>query len=170
MHRHPQRQKKIIGEGTGMAIISRISLIEQQEKHVMSIRTTIHFDNYPNTARQAYARIMEYAEQRGILLSGGPYVCYHNTDLANLDVEIGFPVARPVSGGNDIVCYTIPVQKAVSGIFLGAYEDTDPLMMEMMQWIQEHGHKQQGRIFNYYLNDQDRAASELLTQIVIPVK
>lgn len=153
-----------------MPIISKISLFEQPEQHVLSIRTTIHFNDYPNTAVQAYKKIMEYAECNGLLLSSGPFVCYHNDDLENLDVEMGFPVAKPVSGNDDIAGYTIPVQKVVSGIFLGAYEDTDSLMIEIMQWIKEHGYEQQGKIYNYYLNDDNRNASELLTQIVIPIK
>lgn len=153
-----------------MAIISKINLFEQPEQHVLSIRTTINFNDYPDTAEQAYQKIMEYAAQNGLLLSSGPFVCYHNDNLENLDVEMGFPVARPVSGNDDIAGYTIPVQKSVSGIFLGAYEDTDPLMFEIMQWIIAHGYEPQGKIYNYYLNDDDRNASELLTQIVVPIK
>jgi effector-binding domain-containing protein len=153
-----------------MAIISEISLIEQPEQHVLSIRTNIPFCEYPNTAKQAYKRIMEYASLNGLLFSDGPFVCYHNADLENLDVEMGFPVAKPVSGNHDIVGYTIPVQKAVSGIFLGAYEETDSLMYEMMLWITKHGYEQQGRVFNYYLNEDSREVNELLTQIVIPIK
>ncbi len=83
---------------------------------------------------------------------------------------MGFPVAKPVLGNDDIAGYTIPVQKAVTSIFLGAYEDTDPLMYEIMQWIKKHGYEQQGKIYNYYLNDEDRNANELLTQIVVPIK
>lgn len=157
-------------EVMGMAIISKISLFEQPEQHVLSIRTTINFNDYQNTAEHVYKKIMEYTAFNGLLLSGGPFVCYHNADLENLDVEMGFPVARSVSGNDDIAGYTIPVQKAVSGIFLGAYEDTDPLMIEIMQWIIEHGYEQQGKIYNYYLNDDNRNASELLTQIVVPIK
>lgn len=153
-----------------MAIVSKINLIEQPEQHVLSIRTTIHFNDYPNTAEQAYNKIMEYAALNEFLLSGGPFVCYHNTDLENLDVEMGFPVSKPLTGNDDITGYTIPVQKAVSGIFLGAYEDTDPLMFEIIKWINEHGYEQQGKIYNYYLNDDNRDASELLTQIVVPIK
>jgi len=152
-----------------MATISKISLFEQPEQHVLSIRTTINFNDYPGTAKQAYNKIMEYAEHNDLLLSGGPFVCYHNDNLENLDVEMGFPVARLTSGNGDIAGYTIPVQKVVSGIFLGAYEDTDPLMFEIMNWIIEHGYKHKGKIYNYYLNDDDRNASELLTQIVVPV-
>ncbi len=153
-----------------MPIISKINLLEQPEQHVLSIRSMIHLNDYPNTAKQAYEVIMEYAVCKGQLLSGGPFVCYHNADLENLDVEMGFPVARAVLGDNSITGYTIPAQKAVSGIFLGAYEDTDPLMFEIIQWIKAHGYKQQGKVFNYYLNDDSRNESELLTQIVVPIK
>jgi effector-binding domain-containing protein len=153
-----------------MSIISKINLLEQPQQHVLSVRTVINFSDYSNAAKQAYKNIMEYAEHNSLLLSGGPFVCYHNTDLANLDVEMGFPVAKPVPGNDGIKGHTIPAQKAVAGIFLGAYEKTDPLMYEIMQWIKEHGYEQQGKIYYYYLNDDDRNTNELLTQIVVPIK
>jgi len=153
-----------------MAMISKINLLEQPEQHILAIRTTIHFNDFPSVVRKAYDKIMEYAARNNMLFSGGPFVCYHNADLESLDVEMGFPIAKSVSGTDNIVGRTIPVQKAVSGIFLGPYTDTDPLMMEMMKWITEHGYEQQGQIFNYYLNDEDRPAAELLTKIIIPIK
>jgi effector-binding domain-containing protein len=153
-----------------MAIISKMNLLEQPEQNVLSIRTVINFSDYSNTAKKAYKNIMEYTALNGLLLSGGPFVCYHNTDLTNLDVEMGFPVAKPVSGNDDIEGHTIPAQKVVAGIFLGAYEETDPLMFEIIQWINEHGYEQQGKIYYYYLNDDDRNAEELLTQIMVPIK
>lgn len=153
-----------------MAIISKISLFEQPEQHVLSIRTTIHFDDYARIAGRAYENIMAYVNRKGLMVSNGPYVCYHNTDLENLEVEMGFPVAKVVSGEGEIVGYTIPREKVVSGIFLGAYTDTDPLMMDIIQWIAEHGYEQQGKIYNYYLNEEDRSESELLTRVVVVIK
>lgn len=153
-----------------MASISKINLVEQAEQHVLSIRTLINFNEYPDTAMQAYSKVMEYAKSKDLLFSGVPFVCYHNADLEHLDVEMGFPVAKPIPGKDDIAGYTIPVQKAVSGLFLGAYEASDPLMFEIMNWIKEHGYEQQGEIYNYYLNDTDRSIEELLTQIVVPIK
>ena len=153
-----------------MAIISKVNLIEQQEHHVLSIRTNINFNDFANIAKESYKKIQDYTERNNLLLAGGSYVCYHNSDLENLDVELGFPVARSVDGKDDIIGHTIPVQKGVSGIFLGAYEDTDPLMYSIIQWINKHGYELQGDIYNYYLNDEDRSPSELLTQIVVPIK
>ncbi|WP_198135362.1 hypothetical protein [Alkaliphilus metalliredigens] len=42
-----------------MSIISKINLLEQPEQYVLSIRTTIHFNDYPNTAKEAYKKIMK---------------------------------------------------------------------------------------------------------------
>lgn len=153
-----------------MAIISKNGLLELPEQHVLSIRTTIHFDDYARIAGQAYEKIMAYTDRKGLLVSGGPYVCYHNTDLENLDVEMGFPVAKVVLGEGEIVGYTIPREKVVSGVFLGAYADTDPMMMDIIQWIAEHGYEQQGKIYNYYLNEDDRSESELFTRVVVVIK
>lgn len=152
-----------------MPIISKINLYEQTAHYVLSVRTTINFIDYPKTAAQAYTKIMEYATQNNLLLSDGPFVCYRNADLENLDVEMGFPVPRLIPGNGEITCHAIPAQKVASGIFLGAYEESDPLMMNIMQWIEGHDYKQQGEIYHYYLNDENRPSNELLTRISIPV-
>lgn len=153
-----------------MATISKINIFEQSEQHVLSIRSTIHFDSYQKTTEQAYRKIKEFAEHRELLFSGCPFACFHNANLENLDVEMGFPIAKSITGNGEILERIIPAQKAVSGIFLGAYEDTDPLMIEIIQWIKENDYEQQGEIYYYYLNDESRPACELLTQIVVPIK
>ncbi len=153
-----------------MSIISKIGLIEQPKQYVLSVTKTINFNDYPQIANETFSCISDYASHNQLLFSGCPFVCYHNADLENLRVQIGFPVAKPISGDGNITGYIIPPQKAVSGIFLGPYEETDPLMLEIMQWIAERGLEQKGTIYNYFLNDADRPTSELLTQIVIPVK
>ncbi len=153
-----------------MPIVSEINLLEEPEQQVLSIRTVISFSVYPETAGKAYRKIIDYAQRSGILFSGTPFVCYHNSDLEHLDVEIGFPIATAVQSNEEIQLRVIPAQKTMSGIFLGAYEETDCLMLEIFRWISEHGYEQQGRIYHHYLNDQNRSVSELLTRIAIPVK
>jgi effector-binding domain-containing protein len=153
-----------------MAKISKIVLLEQPEQRVLSIRTTINMNDLSNVAEQAYDKIIEYLTQIGELTGGAPYVCYYNEDLENLDVEIGFPVAKTFQGTNEIAAHTIPVQKVLAGIHLGAYVDSDPLFYEMMQWLNDNGYQTQGTIYNYYLNDSNRPENELLTKIVIPIK
>ena len=52
-------------------------------------------ESLPQVVGQAYGAIMEYAGQLGVQPSGAPFVAYYNMDLADLDMEIGFPF-----GGN----------------------------------------------------------------------
>ncbi len=154
-----------------MTIVTKIQLFNQTEQHVLSIRNRIDFSNYAAITKPAFAKIMAYAEMRNLLFSDGPFVCFHNADLENLDVEMGFPLAKPATGAGEITGYTIPARRMAAGIFLGAYEETDELLIAIMQWLCEHGFEQTGPIYHYFLNDEEgRVKSELLTRIVIPVK
>ncbi|MNZ97258.1 Bacterial transcription activator, effector binding domain [compost metagenome] len=99
-----------------------------------------------------------------------PFVCYYNMEMENLDVEIGFPVAKPLSGDNDIKPGIIPSQTVITSIHMGAYADAEPLYIEMEEWISENGYEAQGHVYEYYLNDPFRPEDELLTKIVMPVK
>lgn len=154
-----------------MPVISGISLFEIPERHILSQRIIINFGDFPDSAGKIYAEIMKFAGENGLLFSGPPFVCYHNEDLENLDVELGFPTAKLVDTGHDRICgRTLPAGKVVSGIYLGPYEETDPLMMSIFEWISKNGYEQQGRIYNYYLNESDRPENELLTQIIVPVE
>ncbi len=153
-----------------MAKISTIILMEQPEQQVMSIRTTINMKDLADVAGQIYGKIMAHLAKTGELAAGAPFTCYYNDDLNNLDVEMGFPVARSLQGNDEITARTIPAQRVITGLDLGPYRESDPLFFEMMKWLKDNEYEAQGTIYNYYLNDQNRPESELLTKIVIPVK
>lgn len=154
-----------------MSRISSITLTEQSEQHVLTIRATIDFmKEFSDFCGQSFGKIIEYLNHIGELLGDAPIVCFHNMDLERLDVEVGFPVAKPINGNGDIKANTIPAQKVVSAIDLGPYEKQDPTLEEIFAWIQNNGYEMQGKIYYYYLNDTERTESEYLTRMVIPIK
>jgi len=127
-------------------------------------------EEFSDFAGYSFDKITKYLNSLNELSSGAPIVCFHNMDLKNLDVEIGFPVASPVSGKDDIDANTIPMQKVVSAIDLGPYEKQDPTLQELFAWIQSNGYEMKGEIYYQYLNDTERPESELLTMMILPVK
>ncbi len=154
-----------------MTRISTITLTEQPEQHVLTIRTTIDFmKDFEGFCEQAYSKIIDYLNQIDILLGGEPFVCFHNTDLENLDVEVGFPVAKYVDGIDEIKATILPSQKVVSAIDLGPYEKQDPTLEEIFAWIEKNHHEVKNKIYYYYLNDTKRSSSDFLTRMVVPVK
>jgi effector-binding domain-containing protein len=79
-------------------------------------------------------------------------------------VEVGFPVASPIEGKDEIIAKTIPSQKIISTIDLGPYEKQDKTLEEIFTWIQENGCEMQGETYYQYLNDTERPASKFLTK------
>ena len=154
-----------------MARISNITLTQQPEFQILTIRKSINFiTEFSDFAGQSFDKITTYLESINVLLGGEPIVCFHNMDLENLDIEVGFPTAIFVSGKDEMSAQTIHSQKVVSAIDLGAYEKQDPTLEEIFAWIQENGYEMQGKIYYQYLNDTNRPENEFLTKMIIPVK
>jgi effector-binding domain-containing protein len=125
---------------------------------------------YSDFAGNSFDRITEHLENLNELPGGAPIVCFHNMDLENLDVEIGFPVANSLEGNEDITANTLPSQKVVTAIDCGSYEKSDSTLEELFSWIQGNGYEMQGEIYYQYLNDDNRPESELLTKMILPIK
>ena len=154
-----------------MARISQIILKQQPILHTLTIRKIINFmEEFSDFAGDSFDKITKHLNNLNELPGGAPIVCFHNMDLENLDVEVGFPVASPVSGKDDIAANTIPAQKVVSAIDLGPYEKQDPTLEEIFAWIQINGYEMKGKICYQYLNDTERPEKELLTMMILPVK
>lgn len=154
-----------------MARISQITLTHQPGVHTLTIRKTINFmEEFSDFAGYSFDKIAKYLDSVNELPGGAPIVCFHNMDLESLDVEVGFPVASPVSGKDDIAGNSIPAQKVVSAIDLGPYEKQDPTLEELFAWIQSKGYEMKGGIYYQYLNDTGRPENELLTRMVLPVQ
>ncbi|MDR2855842.1 MAG: GyrI-like domain-containing protein [Methanomicrobiales archaeon] len=154
-----------------MTKISNITLTQQPSFHCLTIRKTINFMmEFLDFVSYSFDKIPKHLDSLNELPGDAPIICFHNVDLENLDVEIGFPVATPLSGKDDITAKTIPSLKVVSAIDLGPYEKQEATLEALFTWIQSNGYEMQGEIYYQYLNDTERPENELLTKIIIPIK
>jgi len=148
-----------------------IEINEYPVQPVLSIRTRTSMKRLSDTIGVAYGRIMEYLTELGVQPSDAPFTAYHNMDMENLDVEMGFPVKQELPGQEDIQFRSIPAGKYASWIYTGPYSQMEQPYNEMFRWIEEHGYEPTGVYYEYYYNSpEETAESELLTRIVIPVK
>lgn len=153
-----------------MARISQITLKEQPEYRWLAIRKTINFmAEYADFTSSSFGKIMKYLKVHRALAADGPLVCFHNTELAQLDIEVGFPIAEYLPGSDEICLGINPAQKIVTAIDLGAYEEQDPTLAEIFSWLQARNYTPAGDIYYQYLNDTDRPASQYLTKMMVPV-
>ncbi|MDD2554114.1 MAG: GyrI-like domain-containing protein [Desulfotomaculaceae bacterium] len=149
----------------------RIELNEQAAQPVLFIRTRTALEGLPLLIGESYRKIAEYLAELGQQPANAPYTAYYNLDMQDLDVEMGFPVAGPLPGKDEVKAGEIPAGRYVSCMFKGPYSQMEPVYNEMNKWMQENKLEPAGAAYEYYYNGpQDVPESELLTRISLPVK
>lgn len=76
-----------------------IELTEFDATPTLEIRTRTPVAGLPALIGRNYGLLSAYLAELGVKRAGVPFTSYHNTDMANLDVSMGFAVPRDVPGG-----------------------------------------------------------------------
>lgn len=134
------------------------------------VRTSAAVERLPQVLGPAWGKIMAVAGRAGAEPEGPPFVAYHNADMRDLDLEIGFSFARPFEGEGEVQASEIPAGRAVQCVHEGPYDQLHGTYRAMEDWMAERGLRHAGPAYEYYLNDpQGTPPAELQTRIVIPV-
>lgn len=148
----------------------KIELSEEKAQPVVTIRKTTCLELLPQVIGESYEKIMAYLAEQGEQPIFAPFTAYHNLDMQNLDVEMGFPVARLLPEKGDIKARELPTGKVVSSMYKGPYSGMEQPYNEMARWIEDNGYTATGISYEYYFNSPHEVPeSELLTKIVMPV-
>ena len=149
----------------------KCELLEQETQPTLTIRTKSTVQNLPEVLGKSYQKIMQYLGELGEQATGAPFTAYFNLDIQNLDVEIGFPVAKKLPNKDDIKANEIPSGKFASCLYIGPYSEIEPAYNELNQWIQDNGYEATGIAYEIYIDDPGMTPpEELKTQILFPLK
>ena len=143
----------------------------QDPQPTLSIRSRTSIQGLPRLLGESYGKIAGYMAELGEEPAGAPFAAYHNMDMHDLDVEIGFPVAQPIQGKGEIQAGQVPGGKLGYALHTGRYADIAPVYNALTQFVKELGYEPTGVSYEFYLNDPEETPQEqLLTQIVFPLK
>ena len=124
-------------------------------------------------ATEGLQKVFGFLAQRGIKIAGAPYLAYTNgnADFSRFDVELGIPVSGEVAVSGEFFMSKTCEGKAITATYKGAYKDIDTAYTALMEYMAENKLESTGVYYDYYINDPaDTPESELLTQIVFPIK
>jgi effector-binding domain-containing protein len=149
-----------------------IELKEKPKQFTLVIKRKTSIGELPKIIGECYMQIGKYLGELGEQPSNAPFVAYFNMDMENLDLELGFPVNKPLPGKGDIVSGEIPAGAFVTSLYKGPYSDMKNLYEEMMKWMGENGYEMSGAAYEYYLNSpaEVKDESEYLTMVELPVR
>lgn len=153
-------------------MFSKCEIKKQPAQPVMSIRTKTSVQNLPMILGKAFGDIATYIGMQGQQPQGPPFVAYYNMDMENLDIEIGFPVAKKLPSGDEVKASEIPAGKVATCVYTGPYGDGMKAAYEALsKHVEENGGVPTGIVYEIYFNSpMDTPPEKLQTQIVFPLK
>ena len=150
----------------------KIELTQQAEQFTLHVRLKTSVAGLNEAFDKNFALIESYLSEIGEQPAAAPYAAYYNHDMQNLDVEMGFPVAKALPGRDEIKAGIIPAfEQAVCGIHKGSYNSLDETYGQLYQYIADNNFEISGAHYDFYISNPDNTSeNELITRIAIPVK
>lgn len=148
----------------------KCELKQQPAQPALTIRTRAAVQDLPAVFGKAYGAIMQYLGELHEQPAGMPFAAYYNMDMQNLDIEIGFPVARKLAGKGEVQASEFPGGKLASVLHIGPYDQVGPAYDALMQWIKAQGYEATGVAYELYYSGPETPPQEIKTEIVFPLK
>lgn len=145
-------------------------IFEIPETSTLSIRTHAAAADLPMLIGQSYGSIMQYLGELGEAMGGEPFVIYYNLDMQNLDIELGFPVLKPLPAKGNIKPSNLPIGPAARTLYTGPYSDMGPAYEELKKFVEDKGREPTGVAIEYYLTGPETPIEKHQTRIVFPLK
>ena len=144
---------------------SQIAVALKKEKAKMTEISTL--------ATEGLQKVFGFLAQQGVEIAGAPYLAYSNSsaDFTQFDVELGIPVSAAIAVSGELFMSKNCEGKAVTATHKGPYKDVEAAYVELMGYMAENKLESTGVYYDYYINSPaDTPESELLTQVVFPIK
>lgn len=146
-------------------------LKEEAARPVLTVHTHSAVQNLGQTSGAIYSQLWQYLGEVREQPAGAPYICYHNMDMQNLDIEVGIPVSRSLPERGEIKPGKFPGGKFATCMYTGPYTGIGSAYDALTQWVNEKGYEPTGDTYERYLNDPGQTPPDkLLTQILYPLK
>ena len=142
---------------------------DQAAQPTLSIRTHAAVEQLPQVFGQTYGAIMQYLGELGEQPVGMPFAAYYNMDMENLDIEIGFPVSRPLPDRGELKSGALPAGKIATTMHFGPYDSIGPAYEALTQFVQTSGYAPSGVAYEFYFSPPETPPAEIQTQIMFPL-
>ncbi len=148
----------------------QIELKQQPAQPALVIRARAAAQDLPRLFGESYGALMQYLGELGEQPVGMPFAAYHDLDMQNLDLEIGFPVSKVLPGKGTIQAGELPGGKWATLLYIGPYDQCGPAYDALAAWIKENGYEATGVAYEAFCSEPDTPPQDTQTWIMYPLK
>ncbi|MFW6253861.1 MAG: GyrI-like domain-containing protein [Chitinivibrionales bacterium] len=143
----------------------------RESQQTISIRTRTSAQNIQPVLQDGYTRLIKYLADQNGYPAGPPYVAFFNTDMEDMEIELGIPVSEKLPPQDDIQPSEISSGRVASCIHTGPYNEIEGAYTALTEWVRQNGYEPTGVAYEFYLNDPAQTPpQELQTQVEFPIK
>ncbi len=148
-----------------------MEILRKKEQPALSIRYRTAAAKLPETMGPVFGQIAAYMARKGIPFAGPPFAMYHNMDMEDLDVEIGFPVGKVEPGEGRIRAVRLPGGPTATAKHTGPYATIETTYNALLAFTSAKGLTPEAYMYEEYLNSpEDTSPDKLETNIYFPLK
>jgi effector-binding domain-containing protein len=128
-----------------------MTTIEDREAQpTVHVRTTVPVTELMGAQGAALAAIHAFLSERGVAPAGAPYVRYHTFGGDETDVEVGVPVAAPVSADGRVTAGTLPAGAVAVLVHMGAHDTLGESYERLSAFVKESDREPAGTGWESY--------------------
>ena len=152
----------------------KVEVMNQKSQIAVAMKiAAINMEQIAEISTKGFTKLMGYLSKEGKQIAGAPYLSYMNAneDFSQFDIELGIPVGEAVSVQGEFYMSQSYEGKAITTMYKGAYKDIEVAYIALMDYAKENSLEMTGVYYDYYIsNPANTPESELLTQVVFPIK
>ncbi len=141
---------------------------------VMSIRFKVAANSQKIIAKfgQSMGAVFQHLKENGVQPSGPPFGRYHAHNENEIDLEIGFPVAKAVDAKGDIKASELPGGRVVTTVHVGPFTQLSKLHKAIQEHVRKNGLEPRGGLWESLLVGpyQEKDPQKYKTKLYLPVQ
>ncbi len=143
----------------------------RQAQPTVCLHAVAPVSELPIVLGRAFDQLMAHLNKHGELPAGPPFVAYCNMDMQALEIEVGFPVTKPLPAEGVVESCEIPAGEYAGKIHTGSYQTIDRGYAALGEFVASQGREAAGISYEFYLNDPTLTPQDQLqTQILFLLK
>jgi effector-binding domain-containing protein len=145
---------------------------EREAQSVASVRLKCKPADISATLAVIFPEVIEHLNAAGAKMTGNPFTRYHGMDDAEIDLEAGLPVAKPVAEKGRVKNGTLPGGRTVVAWHVGPYEQLVEAHEALRAYLDSQQLRSRGGPWEIYWTDPGVVpdSSKWRTQLFMPIE
>lgn len=127
------------GKEQNMFKVTEPKIENRSEQPYVGIRTKASLPELPTVIPQTLDEVFAWLVQRGIAPAGAPFIRYHVINMeAQMDIELGVPVANPVQGDGRVSGGSLPAGRYATLVYTDVAKGREGNGV-LVEWAKDNG-------------------------------